>query len=494
MAEAASSQVTIIKESILGFITVMDQEKRAFEHQIREISDNINSQFFSQGASQFTIPQVQKLSNSYRDEFVSFYKNSIYLKLLSIASSSIRTALEYGFVNSGIVQEEWLGAFKQMQDQINNYEGLADQVEKTQLAYDEQTSEISDLRVGATITNTDMQHFEQIMKEKDQIIAEKDQEILNLSEGLARMESQGNTMGASLLENSMTIEELQSVIGERDEQISGLTASVKDSSQTTSEIDSLREHTRKDQLRISELEDLLSSASSDLVDQLQNTLEKTREDLLKTRKDLVEKNEELYTTKLYQDEMDTKARRTYDRLNKLEEENTKFLEETGKATKSIDDLSKKNQSFESENSEIKIQVEELQNRQKIVETELKDAKNKLAGFEGQDTITPEEQQRFHTEITQLQEQIEKFNEVINYFKNIIARDSKFQTLIFLDTLKEEMRIDNLSKGIGLPQETVEKAIIELAESGFARSRKEGRYLYVSRGDQVTPFELQEIAA
>ena len=492
--EVASTEVAIIKEAVLGFIHVMDEEKRSTEQKIREITDNVNNQFLAQGTSPFTISQIQQLGKSFRDEYTGFYKNTIYLKQLSVATSAIRTSIEYGFVNSGLIQEEWLEAFKNIQEQLNNYEGLSGQLEQTEAELKEQHGELTNIKINAKVTAGDLAEFEAMMADKDRIIVEKDQELLNLSEGLSRMETQVNNMGETLLENSMKIEELQSAIGEKDDKIASLEGNIRSGRDSSSEVGGLRDQLREAQLKNNELEDQISSASGDLVDQLQSNLEKSREEVLKTRKDLVEKSEEVYTMKMYQDEMDTKARRTWDRLNSLEEENKKFADEIGESSEKIEELEKRKQTLETDQSDNATKLQDAQIKLKLAEVELKDTKGKLAGFEGQDTITPEEQARFNREIEQLQTQVAKYNDVVEYFKNIFSKDSKFQALVFLDTLKEEIRIDNLSKGIGLPQETVEKAVIELAEAGLARSRKEGRYLFVSKGDHTTPFELQEITA
>ncbi|MHA2031309.1 MAG: hypothetical protein ACW99Q_18175, partial [Candidatus Kariarchaeaceae archaeon] len=217
--DVASSQVTIIRESILGFLNLMNNEKRNIEQQIRERNESIKSQFFAQGATQFSYTQVNDLGTQYRDDFLSFYQNSIQMKLLANSSIYIRKAIEYGFVNSGIVQEEWLEAFNNMQDQINSYENLANQLENTEESLRNEKDRVTQLEVGATLTKSDLAQFENMIAEKDQLIQEKEQEILNLSEGLSRMESQANNMGQNMLQNSMNIEDLQGVIGEKDAEI-----------------------------------------------------------------------------------------------------------------------------------------------------------------------------------------------------------------------------------------------------------------------------------
>ena len=314
----ASSQVTIIRESILGFLNLMNNEKRLMEQQIRERSEAIKSQFFSQGATQFSYAQVNDLGTHYKDEYLHFYQNSIHMSLLANSATFIRKAIEYGFINSGIIQEEWLSAFNSMQDQINKYESMVNQLDTTEQSLLDQTTKISQLEVGAQLSKTDHAHFENLIAEKDRTMKEKDQEILNLSEGLSRMESQANNMGQNMLQNSMTIEELQGVIGEKDIEINELQNKLQSTEASTSEFESLREQNQADQLKINDLESQLSSSSSNLVDQMQTNLTEAREELLKTRKELVDKNDEIYQIKLKNDETDTSSKRQKEIMETLE--------------------------------------------------------------------------------------------------------------------------------------------------------------------------------
>lgn len=125
-----------------------------------------------------------------------------------------------------------------------------------------------------------------------------------------------------------------------------------------------------------------------------------------------------------------------------------------------------------------------------MDSDLTTAKTKLAQFEGKATVTEEEQQRFNQQITEMQQQLVKANLTFEYLKKILSKDVKFKTLIFLDSIGEEVRLDNLSKGVGFPQDTVQRVIIELSEGGFASSRKEGRFVYVSKGAHESPFSLE----
>lgn len=495
MAEGvASSQVTIIRESILGYLNLMNNEKRKIEQEIRERNEAIKSQFFAQGATQFSYAQVNDLGTQYRDDFLNFYQNSIHMKLLANSSIYIRKAIEYGFVNSGIVQEEWLEAFNNMQDQINNYENIASQLQDTEQSLLNEKERVTQLEVGATITKSDLAQFENLIAEKDQIIREKEQEILNLSEGLSRMENQVNNMGQNMLQNSMNIEDLQGVIGEKDAEINELQNQLKSTSVDASEVEGLREQLRQSQLRIKELETQASAASTDLVDQLQENLEQARDELLKTRKELVEKNDEIYQVKLDRDEAESKLKRQKESFESIETNYNQLTSEKEKRETEFAEVKRAKEEFEHNYKEAKTELDSLKQKMNTVENELTTAKSELSQYEGKATITEEEHQRFNQQISEMQVQLTKANSTFEYFKKVLSKDVKFKTLIFLDSIGEEVRLDSLSKGIGFPQESVQRAIIELSEDGFASSRKEGRFVYVSKGGHESPFSLEAALA
>ncbi|OLS25808.1 MAG: Chromosome partition protein Smc [Candidatus Heimdallarchaeota archaeon LC_2] len=485
----ASSQVKIIRESILGFLKLMNKEKRHMEQQIRERSEAIKSQFFSQGATQFSYAQVNDLGSHYKDEYLHFYQNSIHMNLLANSATFIRKAIEYGFINSGIVQEEWLSAFNSMQDQLNSYETMANQLDDTEKSLVDQTDKISQLEVGAQLSKTDLAHFENLIAEKDQTIKENDQEILNLSEGLSRMESQANNMGQNMLQNSMTIEELQGVIGEKDIEINELHNKLQSTEANASDIDSLREQNQSSQMKISDLESKLSSSSSNLVDQMQNNLTEAREDLLKTRKELVDKNDEIYQIKLKNDETDTSFKRQKEILETLETNYNQLKSERDTRESEISEIKIKNEDLESTLHTSDTELKELTVKQETINTALEQSKEQLAQFEGKAAVSQEEQNQINRQVSEMNAQLAKANSTLDYFKKILVKDVKFKTLLFLDSIGEEVRLDNLAKGIVFSQETVQRAIIELAEDGFATTRKEGRFIYVSKGAHESPFSL-----
>ncbi len=491
MAESvASSQVTIIRESILGFLNLMNNEKRQMEQQIRERSEAIKSQFFSLGATQFSYAQVNDLGTQFKDEYLHFYQNSIHMKLLANSTTYIRRAIEYGFINSGVVQEEWLSAFNTMQDQLNNYENIAGQLDTTEKSLLDQTNKVSQLEVGAQLSQGDLAHFENLIAEKDRTIQEKDQEVLNLSEGLSRMESQANNMGQNMLQNSMTIEELQGVIGEKDIEINELKTKIQSTEASASEFESIREQYQSSQVKISDLESQLSSSSSDLVDQIQANLTEAREELLKTRKELVGKNDEIYQIKLKNDETDTSSKRQKEIMETLETNYNQLKSDRDTRENELSEIKTKNQDLETTLSNNQTELDDLRSKSETASTALEKSREQLAQFEGKAAVSQDEQNKINQQVSEMEAQLSKTTSTIDYFKKILAKDVKFKTLLFLDSIGEEVRLDNLAKGIVFSQDTVQRAIIELAEDGFATTRKEGRFVYVSKGAHESPFSLE----
>ena len=120
---------------------------------------------------------------------------------------------------------------------------------------------------------------------------------------------------------------------------------------------------------------------------------------------------------------------------------------------------------------------------------MEQSKEQLSQFEGKAAVSQEEQNKINQQVSEIDAQLSKANSTLDYFKKILVKDVKFKTLLFLDTIGEEVRLDNLAKGIVFSQETIQRAIIELAEDGLATTRKEGRFVYVSKGAHESPFSL-----
>ncbi|MHA2253207.1 MAG: hypothetical protein ACXAD7_22790 [Candidatus Kariarchaeaceae archaeon] len=380
------SQVTVVRNAIIDFLEIMKKEKRTIEQDIRERTENIRSQFLSSGASQFSFQDIDGLAKSYRDEFINFYKNIVHLKLLASASGKIRSAIETGLANAGVVQEEWLEVFNSLQDQITNYDSLEKKVEEYEIKIQEQSDNLARLSDGQTVQMEGYEELQTQFLEKDQIISEKDQEIMNLQEGLSRMENQANTLGVQMLDNSMMIEDLQATIGQKDEEIEMLNNAIREYSEASSDSEVLREQLRQSQLREQELQTQVGSASNDLVDQLQNNLEKTRSEVLDIRRELVAKNEEVHQLKIKQDEFDIKDRRHSEQADALKSENETLRANKSQMEQSLKQLEGDKSDFSKELESSKFELSQTTGKLAETEKALQNIKNQLDRYEGKENL------------------------------------------------------------------------------------------------------------
>ncbi|MHA2100911.1 MAG: hypothetical protein ACW99A_19735, partial [Candidatus Kariarchaeaceae archaeon] len=194
------------------------------------------------------------------------------------------------------------------------------------------------------------------------------------------------------------------------------------------------------------------------------------------------------------DEAVSKFKRHKETVETLETNYNQLVAEKETREAEFTEIKRIKDELEGNFSSNKTELDSLREKIKTVEVELNDANAHLANYEGKATVTEEEQKRVNQQISEMEQQLTKTNSTFDYFKKILSKDVKFKTLIFLDSIGQEVRLDNLSTGIGFPQESVQRAIIELSEDGFANSRKEGRFVYVSKGPHETPFSLEAALA
>ncbi|MDH5401772.1 MAG: hypothetical protein OEZ01_10575 [Candidatus Heimdallarchaeota archaeon] len=467
--KTASAEVTIIKSAIMKFLDTMNKNRRSMEQQIRDLSESIRSGFLASGASQFSYQDVDKLSRNYRDEFLSFYRNTIHLKVISTASSEVKTSIEEGLIDSGIVQKEWLDGFNQLQEQITKYTELSDKADNLQAQL-----------AGSKANESDIANFQQIIQEKDQLLEERDQEIFNLKEGLMRMENQVDALGSQMLQNQMSTEDLQEAIADKDDEIDRLRSELQNKVVDTAEIDMIKEQLNHALDRERQLQSQVASASGDLVDQLQDNLEKSRDEVLKIKKEMVAKNEELYQLKLETSEFDVKLKTQKDRINQLQASN-KLMEE------SIQEKDKKLVQL----TEDATKLQELTQKLTKIETEYKEAQDKLNNYEGKVAISQEERESMEREINSLKKQLEGNIGIIDYCKGLLLSDIKYRTLFFLTTVESEIKLEEIAQGVGVPQDVVHRAVIELNVQKQVDIVKDGRYIYVKLNEvSKSPFLLE----
>lgn len=469
------SEIKIIRSAILNFLDEMKRDKRMVEQQIRERSESVRSNLLNTGASQFSYQDVDNLSRQYRDEFLDFYRDTVHLKIIAGASKKIRNAIQQGFIEAEIVQQEWLDGFTSLQDQINQYQEIANRADKLE----------SELQ-GNLAVQGDVADLQEAIKEKEQIIAEKDQEIMNLTEGLTRMENQANAMGQSMLENSMTIEDLQEAISSRDQEISRLKNQIAEKAGNTEEIDVLKQHLREAQDRERALQQQVSTASSDLVNQLQDDLETTREQVLELRRDLVQKNEELHSLRLEQDEKALKVKQQEEQLRELKLEKSNLVNNREKIEQELFDLKQDKQRIDQELSKKEEELTNYSNKLDQQSKELTDIREQLEGYEGKVALSVEEQERINQELEEMKSTVEDYQNAVDYLKRILDNDVKFRTIIVLSSIHEPVRLDNIADAVNAPESLIERAIIELEYEGKVSTSREGRYLFCELEKDLNP--------
>ncbi|MHA2502691.1 MAG: hypothetical protein ACXAE3_07470 [Candidatus Kariarchaeaceae archaeon] len=472
------AEIQVIKQAILGFVGSMDSEKRKFEQQIRERSENVRSSVLGVGATQFSFQDVEGLSKQYKDEYLNIYRNTIHLNILSNGSRFIKTAIQQGLISAEIVQQEWLEGFEALQNQINQYQAIADRAEHLE-------EELGKSHVAAG----DVSELQKMLQEKEQLLAEKDTEIVNLNEGMARMENQVNAMGQNLLDNQMTIEELQEAINDRDVQIQALRSQLSDASGSSAEMEVLQKQLQDAKERERDLQGQVSSAGSELVNQLQDNLEKTREQVLELRRDLVQKNEELHSMRLEQDEYSVKIKQHEDRMVELKEENTGLSTKTSELSQKLSEVTSE---YTSITAELNAKSTELETTASKLEQKIEEVTNlqgQLEGYEGKVAMSAEEQERINKEMSDVRSQLGLYQSSINYLKGILGFDVKFKIMNVMSTMSEKVRIDDLSEAVEVPEKVVTRAAIELSDQGFIEMRKEGRFLFCTLSTELKPPQL-----
>lgn len=240
------SPITVVRAAVLEFIEEMKSNKRIVEQEIRDQTDNVLSQFLNQNLTQYSRSDIQNISKQYREAYLDYYNNTIFLKIISEASSFIKEAIEEGFNNPSIIQDEWMTGIDNIKSQLSHMNELADNVKAYKNKIDEQARTINELSSTSSLSSTDLELYQnaveerdEIIRGKDQLLVEKEQEIMNLNEGLSHMEDQSNNLGQTLLEYNLNIEDLQETVNDRDEKIERLQSELKNVKASSEEVNAL---------------------------------------------------------------------------------------------------------------------------------------------------------------------------------------------------------------------------------------------------------------
>lgn len=485
------SPITVVRAAVLEFIEEMKSNKRIVEQEIRDQTDNVLSQFLNQNLTQYSRSDIQNISKQYREAYLDYYNNTIFLKIISEASSFIKEAIEEGFNNPSIIQDEWMTGIDNIKSQLSHMNELADNVKAYKNKIDEQARTINELSSTSSLSSTDLELYQnaveerdEIIRGKDQLLVEKEQEIMNLNEGLSHMEDQSNNLGQTLLEYNLNIEDLQETVNDRDEKIERLQSELKNVKASSEEVNALLGNLSEAENTIRKLEQKVSTTDTELVNELEETLEKTRTQLLELRREVVQKNEKMHNLEMGNEEIQLEKKAATDKFDAT--------------TKELKQLKDKYDKLYSENSSLLVEFNSNKDSLTSSETshrklilDLDEAKTKLKTFEGKVSISSEEKEKIANQVVILEEQIKDSRSSLDYLTEVVGSDIKFKTLFFLQSLDAEIRVDNLAQGIGAPTNIIHRVLIELSRDGLANTRKDGRFLYAEAKDNKSPFALAQ---
>ncbi|RMG32012.1 MAG: hypothetical protein D6732_13960 [Methanobacteriota archaeon] len=475
------SNISIIRESVLEFLTKMMNEKMNVESQIREKTEEIKTEFTQMGKSSYTYGDISDLSAKYRDFFLEFYKNSIHMRLVATASHYIREGIESAFVKADLVKEEVLREFQRLQEIIS------EQMEKDARLTDyerqlmNQTETYSDLQSENIRLNNEITALRAELNQKNE-------EIENLSLTLKQMEDQVNVLGSRMLESSGDMEEMQMALAERDNIIAHLRNENRQALEKLQEMEQLRQTIKELTERERELLSRQSSVSNEFIEDLQKKYENAQNELFALKSKEVESREEIRRMKL-----DLEGKQL--QIQQLEEENSTLKSQ-------VENLKTKIQSLEKENLELRKKIEENQNvseeLKKLnsrVALELENAKEKLKQYEGKVSLSQEEKEQMEAELKDLRSKVTENEASLEYLKGLLIYDQKYRALAIIESLGTELRMRDLAKSLNLPLEIVHRVIIELADNGLIAVRRDGNVTYIRPIEEKrSPFSLEYLLA
>ncbi|MCY3410884.1 MAG: hypothetical protein INQ03_04520 [Candidatus Heimdallarchaeota archaeon] len=488
-SEDTESPITVVRNAVLEFLEEMNKNRRLVEQEIRDRTDAVLTQFFNQGLVQYARSDIQDFNRRHREAFLEYYRNIIFLRVIAEASKQIRVAIEEGFNNPQVIQDEWMKGINEVKGQLVHMNELMETVQNYKQKIDEQQALIAELSSSSSMSSSDLELYQKaleerddLIRERDQIILEKDNEIQNLTQGLQHMEDQSNNLGQTLLEYNMNIEELQETINDRDVKIEQLQQALRDQSTSGNEVEALRNQLQEAENTIRKLEQRVSTASAELVTELQDSLEKTRSQVLELRREIVQKNDRIHNMEVEKEELLIENKSTKEKLKTAQ---TQFKE-----TENL--YSALQETFNTLNSDIEKYGQKSRNLETELQktkSELKEATDKLLQYEGKESISAEEKEKISSHVTTLEKQMVENKTSLEYLTKLLGNDIKFKTLFFLQSISGEMRIDNLAQGVGVPVNIIHRVLIELNKEKLVNTRKDGRYLFAEVVDRNSPFLL-----
>lgn len=475
------SNISIIRESVLEFLTKMMNEKMDVERQIREKSEEIKTEFTQLGKSAYSYSDISELSTKYRDFFLDYYKNSIHMRIVATASHYIREGIESAFLKADLVKEEVLREFQRLQEII------AEQMEKDARLTDYERQLINQTENYSDIQSENIRLQNEITALKAEL-NQKNEEIENLNISLRQMEDQVNVLGSRMLESSGDMEEMQMALAERDNMIAHLRNENRQALEKLQEMEQLRQTVKELTERERELLSKQSSVSNEFIASLQQKYEEAQNELFTMKSKEVESREEIRRLKL---DLESKQLQ----LDQYETKNSEMEKELQELKQKVTKLEEDNQTLSKKLDEHLEANEELKRLNAKISAELEEAKAKLEQYEGKVSLSQEEKETMETELADLRAKVAENESSLEYLKGLLVYDQKYRALAIIESIGTELRLRDLAKSLNLPHEIVHRAIIELADNGLVAVRRDGNVTYIRPiEDKRSPFSLEFLIA
>ncbi len=485
-----ASQVSVIKDAVIEFLNQMQNEKGYFEQIIREKSEEIKSEMTQLGKASYTPSDIDMLTNNYKEFFLKFFKNSIHVRLVTIASHYMRTGIENSIASSGIVQDEVIREFQRLQElQLESSEATLKLKE-----YEENLLNQTETYSDSQSDNMELQHEIQTLRNK---VREKEQENTELQNKLVDMENQVNLIGNTMMKSSTDVEELQEVLANRDVLIQKLRKENSQLLEQLRELDKLKQQIKELTERERELLAKQSTVSNDFIKELQSKYDEAQNELFKLKSDEVNRNEELRKTKLLLEEKSLLHKEYEDKLNQnMEAIESLKSDYEGRLSTLTEKYKSLEQTFLDLQDSANLREEEFNTLDKEfqeLKTTLSEKEQALEQYQGMVTMSSDEKTELESRLKLAESRINEDKEVLEYFESLIVYDPKFRILAILDSMDVEIHLPDLSTSLNLPEQLIHRSLVELADFGAVELRRDGNLFFAkSSHKKGSPISLSKL--
>ena len=464
-----SDTIPVIREAVLDYIQKMLTVRAKFEQSIREKTEDIKQKFVSQGQSTYSYAEINRLTSSFKEFYINFYKNTIHLKIVKESASAIKKSIYESFVKLDVISQEILDDIRSLKEQNKGTNDLI-------LNQNKQIEELQELKDKLGKESTELKkELSEVKEEYENIMNTANETNVDTS----RLEDQLDSITEEMLETKRKNAEIQVRQREKDAEILRLKSENAGKKEIEKEVRNLREKIHEMELREKELIANQSASSEEFINKLQEDLEKTRDELYKKKSEEVKKNEQLRTIKLSFDE------------SKLELKYIKATEE--QSNKLIADLRVENEHITKEKKQTGEEALVLRNSNEEHVKELSTLRLNLNEVNQAFKISEEKVSDFNEKVPVQEGTIEAYEKSIDYFKSLLLGDIKFRALTILESLESEISLKDLSSSLGVPTEIALKYVIELSNLSFVITRRQGQQLYIKAIEKNrSPFSLLNI--